>query len=84
MEKWGVRVVRKLGSPKEGRRGRSESTDFYEPQTARLRPHLGKGGKTPERDGGGVTGDEDSTASEQGTEAAGRATQACSWQDMMR
>lgn len=51
-------VVRKLGSPREGRRGEvRESTDFYEPQTAlRLRPHLGERWQDPRKGWWWVTG----------------------------
>ena len=78
-------VVRKLGSPREGRRGESERVQIsVNPRQHCISIHiLGKGGKTPERDMVGDRGMKSLTTSKQGTEAPERATQACSWQDMM-
>ena len=47
-------VVRKLGSPREGRRGGSERVQIsVNPRQHCIFTHIsGKGGKTPERDGG--------------------------------
>ena len=48
-------VVRKLGSPRERRRGGSERVQIsVNPRQHCIFTHIsGKGGKTPERDGGG-------------------------------